>query len=170
MITNLFSLPCFYFLTSDNNLCFPIKHKFPCKSNQRRTKWKDLNFSLSLILLFSLNLLTDFYWTWYLSYIWRVLLSISSLVFMAVILHLKLVMKQNTQILTNISYCNMPYLCSKGILLSPNSHFPQPALYFTPYISHAPSWTFGPSPSRLMVLLPPSMKIPSPSIFKMNYH
>lgn len=110
---------------------------------------------MSLILLLSLSLLTNFYWTWYLSCIWRVLLSISSLIFMAVILHLKLVMKQNTQILTNISYCNMPYLWSKGILLSPNSYFSQPALYFTPHISHAPSWTFGPSPSRLMVLSPP---------------
>lgn len=49
----------------------------------------------------------------------------------------------------------MPYLQSKGILLSPISYFLRPALYFTPHISHAPSWTFGPSSSWLMVLSPP---------------
>lgn len=59
-----FLFVCFCFLTSDNSLNFPFKHEFPRKSNQKRTKWKVLNFSLSPTLSFSLSPLTGFYSTW----------------------------------------------------------------------------------------------------------
>ena len=54
---------CLWFLTSDNSHYFPFRHNFPDKSNQKTTKWKVLNVSLSP-LLFSESLLTAFPWTW----------------------------------------------------------------------------------------------------------
>lgn len=96
---------CFCFLTSENSLYFPFKHEFPCTLQQKRTKWKVLNFSSSLTFLFSLSLLTDFYWPWpdvflcpflfllFLGWGGAVLPSISSLIFKTVTKWLKLVIK-----------------------------------------------------------------------------